>query len=765
MTAANLNAGTFRHRLGRGCGLFTAGIGFVVLVGWATDSNSLKSVFPGLATMKANTALSFLLLGLSLLALRDGEPLIALRRRFGLGCALVVAFLAALTFAQYLLSRDFGIDQLLFADRSGIEHPGRMSPATAVFFILVSTVLVLLHCNRGLLLAQRLNLVALLLGSLCGLGYLYGVEEFYAVRPFSTVAAHTAVTFVVLSAGILATSPAQGLLRLVLGASLGGQLIRRGLPIAIVLPIAIGWLRLRGQQLGWYDTEFGLALFALSNVVVFSGLVIVTAVQVERADAARQTSERRLRLLLEGVPQLVWTCLPDGYCDYLSRQWSEYTGIPEAEQLGYGWSETVHPDDRAALLERWQTSVRKEMPLDVEFRIRARTGEYRWFKTRAVLFQQEGVKKWFGTNTDIHDKRLIEDELRQLTALLESRVEERTRALQESERRFRAIFNLQFQFIGLMSLDGVLLEANRTALVATGATPEEVIGKPFWETKWWLHDPAQQRRLQEAAALAAAGQQVRFEATHPTTDGALMWVDFSLTPFRDEHGNIVLLIPEGRDITERKRIEETIRASLAEKEVLLKEIHHRVKNNLQIVSTLLHLQSGYTRDPQALEMFEASRNRVRSMALIHERLYRSHDLARVNFSEYVRQLTDDVYRAYKVVGEHIVLEVEVDVPPLPIDVAIPCGLILNELVSNALKHAFKESRGGLLRIELRRGAVGGNVLTVADTGSGLPAHVNVRDSASFGLQLVNTLVDQLHGTLEVRSDGGTTFSIAFPDPR
>jgi two-component sensor histidine kinase len=214
-------------------------------------------------------------------------------------------------------------------------------------------------------------------------------------------------------------------------------------------------------------------------------------------------------------------------------------------------------------------------------------------------------------------------------------------------------------------------------------------------------------------------------------------------------------------ITERKRADEQIRASLREKEVLLKEIHHRVKNNLQIVSTLLDLQSGHTRDRQALEMFEESRGRVRSMALIHERLYRSQDLARVNFAEYVRQLADDLYRAYKVSSEAIVLELEVDAPPLPIDVAIPCGLLLNELMSNCFKHAFKAASGGLLRVTLR-GDGRNIILTVADDGEGFPAGIDFRNTATFGLQLVNTLVEQLQGEIELSAGRGSEFVVRFP---
>ena len=217
-----------------------------------------------------------------------------------------------------------------------------------------------------------------------------------------------------------------------------------------------------------------------------------------------------------------------------------------------------------------------------------------------------------------------------------------------------------------------------------------------------------------------------------------------------------------RDITARKQTEEQTTASLREKEVLLKEIHHRVKNNLQIVSTLLDLQSGHTTDRAAMEMFKESRGRVKSMALIHERLYRSQDMARVDFGEYVRQLADDLHRTYQV-SEGIRLELDVDIPPLAIDIAIPCGLLLNELISNCFKHAFADAAEGCLRVGLHRDG-GANVLTVADDGAGFPAGTDFRNTTSFGLQLVNTLVDQLDGEIALTTDRGTTFTVRFPTP-
>jgi two-component sensor histidine kinase len=215
------------------------------------------------------------------------------------------------------------------------------------------------------------------------------------------------------------------------------------------------------------------------------------------------------------------------------------------------------------------------------------------------------------------------------------------------------------------------------------------------------------------------------------------------------------------DVTARRQADDRLRASLREKEVLLKEIHHRVKNNLQIISSLLDLQSAYTDDPQAVALFEESRGRVRSMALIHERLYRADDLARVDFELYVRSLTDDLFRAYRVHHDEIDLDVEVTAPPLTIDLAIPCGLLINELVSNCLKHAFRGRDRGLVRVALTRDGAE-HCLVVEDDGVGFPPGLDFRATSSLGLQLVTTLVDQLNGEVELATAPRTRFEIRFP---
>jgi two-component sensor histidine kinase len=214
------------------------------------------------------------------------------------------------------------------------------------------------------------------------------------------------------------------------------------------------------------------------------------------------------------------------------------------------------------------------------------------------------------------------------------------------------------------------------------------------------------------------------------------------------------------EIDEREQAEEQILRSLKEKEVMLKEIHHRVKNNMQVIYSLLNLQAKGITDSAVRAMFEEARNRVHSMALIHERLYGSKDLAHIDFKEYLTSLVAGIAETYK--RHDVVLSVDMEPVTLDVNVGIPCGLIVNELVSNCLKYAFPEGRKGTIKVGISKDSEGNNVLIVADNGIGFPETVDFRNTVSLGLQLVTGLTKQIHGTIELTKAEGTTFRITFP---
>ena len=243
-------------------------------------------------------------------------------------------------------------------------------------------------------------------------------------------------------------------------------------------------------------------------------------------------------------------------------------------------------------------------------------------------------------------------------------------------------------------------------------------------------------------------------------DGSEFPVEIGLGLIDDEDGVIVL--SSIIDITERRNASDTLKQALNEKEVLLKEVYHRVKNNLQVVSSLINLQAGNVKNEAIRDLLRQSADRIKAMALLHEKLYQSKDLAKIDFKGYIRSLVDHLLFGYGPHSSKIVLNLEVDEVYLNVDTAIPCGLIINELLSNALKHAFPGDRRGNIDIRFTHSS-GELVLTIADDGIGLPETLDINRSASLGLQLVNTLTNQLMGQMTVDRSHGAAFTLRFAE--
>lgn len=354
------------------------------------------------------------------------------------------------------------------------------------------------------------------------------------------------------------------------------------------------------------------------------------------------------------------------------------------------------------------------------------------------------------------------------------------KALRESEERYRTLVEHTYVLIAEASSDGRFLYASPKHKDVLGYESWELIGTRVFE---YIHpDDCSMVMAEFARAMGtlSSGHAV-FRFKHK--NGEWRWLESTGKPYRTVTGEIRGVI-SSRDITEHKWVEEQVRESLKEKEVLLKEIHHRVKNNLQVISSLISIQSQYTKNKRALAMFHETQNRIKSMALIHEQLYQSKNMAMVRFSEYVHNLLSNLLYSYEINPDVIHVGVNVEDVFLTIDTAIPCGLIINELVSNSLKYAFPRGRRGKIRIQLRsnyddgtlgfQGESRGNrsvrmsdrssyTLIVSDNGVGLPKDLDFRNTDSLGLQLVMDLVEQLGGSIELDRDGGTTFKIGFKE--
>ncbi|MBI4776201.1 MAG: PAS domain-containing protein [Deltaproteobacteria bacterium] len=282
---------------------------------------------------------------------------------------------------------------------------------------------------------------------------------------------------------------------------------------------------------------------------------------------------------------------------------------------------------------------------------------------------------------------------------------------------------------------------------------DEVLGKNHWQ----VFPLTRGTRLEQEFRRAAAGEIRDFENFYEPWG---RW--FHNRCFPREGGGMSVYF---EDITERKQVEEALRASLAEKEVLLKEVHHRVKNNMQVISSLVALQADDTDNAVIRDILQDVTHRIRSMAMVHEKLYQSTDLARVEFADYAQSLLNYLWRAHGSDADGVRLVLDLEPVLLPVNVAVPCGLILNELFSNALKHAFNGRAGGQVTMSLRGDAQGRVRLCVRDNGTGLPEQFDWRQSRSLGLRLVQMLAKQLRAAVEVSSVKGTEFTIAFGGPK
>lgn len=458
----------------------------------------------------------------------------------------------------------------------------------------------------------------------------------------------------------------------------------------------------------------------------------------KQAEEALRQSEKDYRGLFENAHDAIFVFTPDKeiILDVNPRACEMY-GFTKEEFIGMSLEEI----SKDVLLgkKRIKKTLKKGSYHSFETVHYRKDGSEVFLEINAAVVDYKGQQAILSINRDITDRKGAEEKLR----LEKARLDQLFESAQEG--------------IVMADMEGKILSVNSEFTRLFGYTREELLGRNVDE------QVMPRKEFHEGHSITkkvADGENVNFEAIRQRKDGSLIHVSVLGSPIVVD-GEVVAVYAIYRDITERKLSEEKIKAALREREVMLREIHHRVKNNMQIISSLLRLQSRQIKNKKILDIFNVGQNRIRSMALIHESLYQSKDLSRINFTDYVKRLTTHLFSMYRMGLERVQLKVNVDEVFLDINRAIPCGLIVNELVSNSLKHAFPDGKEGEVEVKMNGNSRGKINLIVKDNGIGFPEDLDYQKTETLGMQLVTDLVAQIEGKIELMREQGTEFKVVF----
>lgn len=451
---------------------------------------------------------------------------------------------------------------------------------------------------------------------------------------------------------------------------------------------------------------------------------------------------------VELLPAVVFTLSPDGRFTFINPVLETYTGWAPSDLVGRPLLDFVDEHYVSFAVNLLDNLANSEEIHHAELKIRKKLGGhiYSDFTARSE-FEEGKMARVLGVVRDITERKQAED------------------MLKKKEELYRLLVENSNDLIMEVTVDGIYLYVSSNHKDILGYDPDYLIGKNSFE---FIHPDDHDGIVAEIIrSMHDISYLGRVSYRYRDSSGNWRWFEGTGALFETSDG-LTRAIVDSREITERKKAEEQIQKTLKEKESLLREIHHRVKNNLQVISSLLNLQSEYAKNEDSLRLFNDSQNRIFTIALIHEQLYRSEELAEINMENYIRNLTSNLLTVFEDSCSKVEVNVLAEDITVNIDTAIPCGLIINELFSNSLKHAFvgpkyedEHSAANLITVIFQR-QDDQLVLMVEDNGAGFPEELNFRDTESLGLQLVCTLTDQIKGNIELYVCNGTCFKITFP---
>ena len=506
-----------------------------------------------------------------------------------------------------------------------------------------------------------------------------------------------------------------------------------------------------------------------------------------------QSSQHFLQAITETTPGIVYIYdLQANRNIYINSLAPKILGYTKAQidELGSNLlGQIINPADLAIITPLVMEQLAQGAIAKSEYRLRNAQGEWRWALEHTTVFQAsaEGVpQQLLGIVIDIHDRTVAEATLREVNIELENRVTEQTQelwrtninlaheinqkieieaALRQSEEFFRAIFEQAAVGINIADADGKLIKVNQKMCEMFGYTEAELLDMT------WM-DATAPEFVPRGLAYNTKRNRGEFgsqsiEKQGICKDGSRLWVNTTISLLRDPLSNLSYDLAITQDISDRKAAEAQIQANLQEKELLLKEIHHRVKNNLQVISSLLTLQSQNLEDPAILTLFQDSQTRIHAIALIHDQLYKTTQFKQINFAEYIKNLVSHLHQLHSYSLDSIQIQTNIADLLLNVETAIPCGLIINELVINALKYAFPESIKSIdkqIIIELQQLSDQQLSLSIKDNGIGiLNDYHKLETTNTLGLRLVKILTQQLEGEITLTCNSGTEFAIIFKE--
>jgi PAS domain S-box-containing protein len=492
--------------------------------------------------------------------------------------------------------------------------------------------------------------------------------------------------------------------------------------------------------------KYGYVVKNSGDFVILSAIEMAFELFYGKCNAVE--AGKNFEMIANTSPALLWMSGTDKLCTWFNNPWLEFTGRKIEQELGTGWTESIHPEDKESCLIGYNRGFDAREAFSLEYRLKRSDGEYRWIIDRGhPRYSSSGAfEGYIGSCLDITERKTVEfkhDEQMNFVSTLLNTIplpvfyKDRAGRYIGCNRSFEEFMHIKFEDVSGKSVFDI--------------SPKDISQKYYDMDEALFNNPGTQS----------------YEWVVKSLNGGLRYVIFNKATFNNYTGDVAGLIGIIQDITDQKAYEEKITNLLnekdfllKEKEILLKEVHHRIKNNMSTISSLLLLQADAVGDPAAVAALNDARTRVMSMMIIYDKLYRSADFRNIEVQDYLVNLIHEIFSTFPG-RKNLNIEYVVDDFILDSKVLFPLGIIINELLTNSMKHAFPGGREGIISISVKIDENGIIEASVSDDGIGIPESLDINKTQSFGLNLIDLLSVQIGGSVSISRAGGTSFVIKF----